>query len=197
MTKQNSNLRLIVEGLSLAKKTTLISYWVKNRPNIIVLSGEWRTKMGVPLMCTEGKFINLPQKQVRQAYNTILNFLELFPDKLIIFDRFHISQQFFDRLFSTDYYDISVENRLLKMNTVILYLRNQFDCYADALHDRLQKCPLNYYPPSWEEYRKQEKMFHDILCKTRLPYIEYDVTGKPVELISTDVIQKLKELDLL
>jgi len=192
-----SAIRLIVEGHSMSKKTMLIEHWRKNHPNFTTLSGEWRTPFGIPLMCSEGRPINLPAEQLHKAYDTVLNMLELFPQQQFVFNRFHISQQFFDELFQTQYYDSSVESRLGKMNTVILYLRNSFDCYSDALNDRLQKYPQSLFPPTFEEYAAQERMFTDVLHKSNLPYIEYDVTKKPIEQISAEVFEELQKIHVI
>ena len=197
MIKKNKAIRLIVEGHSMTKKTSLINYWVKHNPQLTVLSGEWRTYLGVPLMCTEGQTILPPLEQVYKAYDTVLNMLELFPYQVVVFDRFHISQQFYDKLFNTHYYEVSVEERLAKMNTVILYLRNQFDCYEDALRDRLKKSQQDFYPHSYEEYHIQEGIFSDLVHRSSLPYIEYDVTKKTVEEISIEIVQRIKKLQLL
>lgn len=192
-----SAIRLIVEGHSMSKKTTLIDHWRKHHPNFTALSGEWRTPFGIPLMCTEGRPVDLPADQLHKAYDTILNMLELFPEQTFVFNRFHISQQFFDKMFHTQYYDASIEKRLEKMNTAILYLRNDFDSYNDALKDRLSKYPASRFPLTLEEYREQERVFRDVLHKSNLPYIEYDVTMKPIEQVSEEVFEKLRKIHVI
>lgn len=75
------------------------------------------------------------------------------------------------------------------MNSFIIYLRNHFDNYEEALDCRL--CNRHSYrvkyPNSMNEYRLQEKLFTEILHQTSLPYVEYDVTQKSIEEISKDL----------
>ena len=82
------------------------------------------------------------------------------------------------------------------MNTVVIYLRNHFDNYPEALANR-KAIRHDYgvcYPQTIQLYREQEKVFYEILQSSTLRCIEYDVTSKSIEEITNDLELLIKSL---
>lgn len=187
----NTKFRIILEGHFMTYKTSIATFWNRSH-DVTYLSGDWRTKHGCPLWGVP----SFPQRRkIWKAYDTIVSLMELYPKQTFIIDRFHISQQYYDMLFGTKYYK-DIEKRLAKMNTVVIYLRNRFDNYSDALAKRKTNHHDNdvYYPKTLQLYREQEQMLSSILHSSMLRYIEYDVTSKDLETIVQDLEKMIKSL---
>lgn len=180
-----NNPRIILEGHYMTYKTAIASLW-NHSHDVTCISGDWNTRLGCSLW---GDPIYPSRRVIKRAFKSIVTFMELFPDQTFIIDRFHISQQYYDTVFGTRYYNKGIEKRLAKMNSLIIYLRNHFDNYEEALECRLENKHgqrVNY-PKSIDEYKSQERVLSKILHQTGLPYIEYDVTFKEVEEITKDL----------
>ncbi len=188
----NTKLRIILEGHFMTYKTAISTFWNRNH-DVSCISGDWDTKLGCPLW---GFPTHPSRRAVKKAYDSIISFMELFPEQTFIIDRFHISQQYYDKIFGTHYYDEDIERRLASMNTIIVYLRNRFDNYEEALKSRMRNrhSQIVKYPKTNEEYQEQECLFTEILHKTTLPFVEYDVTSKSVNDIVSDIENILKKI---
>lgn len=187
----NTKFRIILEGHFMTYKTSIATFWNRSH-NVTYLSGDWWTKLGCPLWGVP----SFPhRRKIWKAYDTIVSLMELYPEQTFIIDRFHISQQYYDSVLGTRYYR-NIEKRLSKMNTVVIYLRNHFDNYPEALANR-KAIRHDYgvcYPQTIQLYREQEKVFYEILQSSTLRCIEYDVTSKSIEEITNDLELLIKSL---
>lgn len=183
--------RIILEGHFMTYKTDIASFWNRSH-DVTCISGDWNTNLGCPLW---GHPSFPKRRKIREVYDTVIRLMELFPERTFVIDRFHISQQYYDKLFDTKYY-MDIEKRLAKMNTVIVFLRNRFNNYNDALANR----KTNYhnqvvcYPVTIEQYREQEQDLFDIFCNSSLRKVEYDVTSKSLMEITKDLGEIITKL---
>lgn len=187
-TLYNTKPKIILEGHFMTYKTSVATYWNRTH-DVTLISGDWKTSHGCPIW---GHPTYPPRRVIRKAYDSIIDFMELFPEQTFIIDRFHVSQQYYDEVLGTHYYK-NIEKRLEKMNAIIVYLRNRFDNFEEALKKRMGNyhSQMVEYPRTIEEYNEQEHLFREILHRTSLPLIEYDVTGKNVNVIASNLEQKV------
>lgn len=182
--------RIILEGHFMTYKTAIASFWNRSH-DVTCLSGDWNTSLGCPLW----GYPSFPKRRkIREVYDTVIRLMELFPERTFVIDRFHISQQYYDKLFDTKYYK-DIEKRLAKMNTIIVYLRNRFDNYTEALTERKADWHSHGvdYPKTIEQYREQEQVLCGILHSSMLRYVEYDVTSKSVDVIINDLEELIRK----
>lgn len=198
MYRSKKNIRIIFEGHYLTMKSTLVQH-ISSRYKIPYLSGEWLisdsfgANSHIPNLIVPGK---LSSGTVHDAYQVIIDMLGLFPYQPFLIDRFHISLQFYDQILKTDYYTPFIENRLLEMNTVVIFCINQFDNYNELLASRLQNNEekKNIYPPTFEAYLQEEHIFKDLINKSKLPIIELQVNNKDLATLETEIIEELNKL---
>ena len=198
MYRNNKNIRIIFEGHYLTMKSSLVQHF-SSRYNIPYLSGEWLisdyfgANSHIPNLIVPGK---LSSGRVHDAYHVIIDMLGLFPYQPFLIDRFHISLQFYDQILKTNYYAPFIEDRLLEMNTVVVFCLNQFDNYDELLASRLQNNldKKNIYPTTLDAYLHEEHIFKDIIDKSKLPIIELQVNKKDLATLETEIIEELNKL---
>jgi len=186
------NNHLIFEGCELVGKSYLISKIYdflekKYNKNKNILDGcHW-------INSDIGIFGGEKSKPIINGYIEILKDLK---NENVIFEKFHISDIVYQKMYHNKKIDYKKEEKLLSdLNTKIILLTVKPDkkLFEKRLNDR-----LNLYPhykriiksPNW--YIKQQKEYKKEIKKTKLPYIEIDTTNLPTNNWE-DILKWLKE----
>lgn len=173
------NHHLIFEGCELAGKSYLMAQIYdylekKYNQNKNLLDGcHW-------INCDVGVFGTSNGKFFIDKYIEILKKLK---DKNVIFEKFHISDAVYQKIYNDKTVDYKKEEKLLlSLGAKIIFLKVEpsEELFAQRLKDRLSLYP--HYEriakkPQW--YINQQKEYLKIIQKTKLPYLEIDTTKLP------------------
>jgi len=175
------NNHLIFEGCELVGKSYLISNIYnflekKYNKNKNILDGcHWiNSDIGI-----------FGGKKSRPIINKYINILKDLKNENVIFEKFHISDIVYQKMYHNKIINYKKEEELLlSLNTKIILLTVKPDkkIFKKRLTDRLDLYP--HYKrisknPDW--YIKQQEEYKKIIKKTTLPYIEIDTTNLPTD----------------
>mgnify|MGYP001489771553 CR=1 FL=1 len=201
MIRTHKNIKIIFEGHYFTMKSSLVKH-LSSKYNLPYLSGEWNIFNDYSVDYHTPNLIvpkSIAQARVQKSYALIIDLFNLFLNQPFLVDRFHLSLQFYDKLFNTNYYFSEIEDKLIEMNTIVVFCRNNIKDYDNVLIERLcnNQQKENIYPLTKAAYRREELIFAEIVKKSKLPIIECNVEDKTIEQIENEIKGKLTSLKFI
>lgn len=176
---------LIFEGPELAGKSFIISkvydYLEKkyNSHSKILNGCHW-------FNCDVGIFGSSQGKKVINEYIKILKILK---NKNTIFEKFHLTDQVYNKLYNNKIINYQKqENELKKLNAkiILLTVKNK-KVFQDRIPDRLNNIPhFQRIVQAPEDYWKQQELYLDLVKKSKLDYLILDAS----ELLNKKFVKK-------
>lgn len=183
--------KIILEGTRLTHKTD-IAFALNEHPDIV---GPRKYKYHSPLISAEwGSFSNSPwgkgpinfepeqETMAMDVYRTWLKMFELQKYYSWIVDRFHISTRSFQITnYDTDYDFAWLEDGLIDLGFVLVYLTRSPDSFAAARAERLK---ISGNPAQYDDlslFVKEQKLMDRLVGESRLDTLTLDISDDDVD----------------
>lgn len=185
---------LIFEGVELAGKSFIISQIYNfleptlSSKNKHILDGcHW-------FNCDVGVFGGPEGKSLIKNYLKIAQDLK---NKHLLFEKFHIADQVYNKLYNhkeIDYQKIEKKLKELNFKIIFLHINKSRDLFSKRLSDRLKIYPhYKRIASTFPEYIKQQKLFETYIEESSLPVLKINSSILPNDNIIKEIISWLKK----
>lgn len=185
---------LIFEGVELAGKSFIMSQIYNfleptlSSKNKHILDGcHW-------FNCDVGVFGGPEGKSLIKNYLKIAQDLK---NKHLLFEKFHIADQVYNKLYNhkeIDYQKIEKKLKELNFKIIFLHINKSRDLFSKRLSDRLKIYPhYKRIASTFPEYIKQQKLFETYIEESSLPVLKINSSILPNDNIIKEIISWLKK----